>query len=53
MSRKPTSTITTIGIDPGKNTMHLIGLDTGGAIVLREKSLATKSLHDLPTCRLA
>jgi hypothetical protein len=28
--------MTTIGIDMGKNTLH-IGLDTRGAIVLREK----------------
>ena len=27
----------TIGIDTGKNTLHLIGLDDQGAIVLREK----------------
>lgn len=27
----------TIGIDPGKNTLHLIGLDEKGAIVLRER----------------
>ena len=27
----------TIGIDTGKNTLHLIGLDENGAIVLREK----------------
>ncbi|MFY9830300.1 MAG: transposase, partial [Rhodoplanes sp.] len=27
----------TIGIDTGKNTLHLIGLDETGAIVLREK----------------
>ena len=26
-----------IGIDTGKNTLHLIGLDDNGAIVLREK----------------
>jgi transposase len=31
------STITTIGIDIGKNTFHLIGLDQRGAIVLRLK----------------
>ena len=31
------STITTIGIDIGKNTFHLIGLDRRGAIVLRLK----------------
>src|SRR5262249_61706550 len=29
--------VTTIGIDMGKNTLHLIGLDARGAIVLREK----------------
>src|SRR4029453_19055796 len=29
--------VTTIGIDLGKNTLHLIGLDARGAIVLREK----------------
>src|SRR5689334_22945385 len=26
-----------IGIDLGKNTLHMIGLDSSGAIVLREK----------------
>ena len=53
MSRKPTSTIATIGIDPGKNTMHLIGLDTGGAIVLREKVARDKvvaRLANVPPC---
>ena len=29
--------ISTIGIDTGKNTLHMIGLDEKGAIVLREK----------------
>jgi hypothetical protein len=32
-----TNVINTIGIDIGKNTFHLIGLDTKGAIVLRQK----------------
>jgi transposase len=54
MSRKqPTSTIATIGIDPGKNTMHLVGLDTGGAIVLREKVARDKvvaRLANVPPC---
>src|SRR6266699_3693617 len=27
----------TIGIDTGKNTLHLVGLDAKGAVVLREK----------------
>ena len=31
------STITVIGIDIGKNSFHLIGLDKRGAIVLRQK----------------
>ena len=29
--------VTTIGIDMGKNTLHMVGLDLRGAIVLREK----------------
>ena len=29
--------VTAIGIDMGKNTLHMIGLDLRGAIVLREK----------------
>ena len=38
MSHKSATTVAhTIGIDTGKNTLHLIGLDDRGAIVLREK----------------
>jgi len=38
MSHKTAATAAqTIGIDTGKNTLHLIGLDAKGAIVLREK----------------
>ena len=38
MSRKKVGTVThTIGIDTGKNTLHMIGLDEKGAVVLREK----------------
>ena len=29
--------VTAIGIDMGKNILHMIGLDSRGAIVLREK----------------
>ena len=29
--------VATIGIDIGKNTFHLVGLDRNGAIVLRQK----------------
>jgi transposase len=36
MSRKAEAVdVRTIGIDTGKNTAHLIGLDGQGAIVLR------------------
>jgi len=38
MSHKTAATAAhTVGIDTGKNTLHLIGLDDKGAIVLREK----------------
>ena len=38
MSRKTDAVVaSTIGIDTGKNTLHLIGLDDQGTIVLREK----------------
>ncbi len=30
-------TMATIGIDIGKNTFHLVGLDERGAIILRQK----------------
>jgi transposase len=36
-SQKTPETITTIGIDLGKNTFHLVGLDKRGAIVLQQK----------------
>ena len=35
--RTSAAAISTIGIDTGKNTLHMIGLDEKGAIVLREK----------------
>src|SRR6266496_3903594 len=37
MSQKLDSTIAVIGIDIGKNSFHLVGLDKRGAIVLRQK----------------
>jgi hypothetical protein len=37
MSNKSDSTVTTIGIDIGKNSFHVVGLDRRGAIVLRQK----------------
>ena len=41
-SRADTAVARTIGIDTGKNTLHMIGLDEKGAIVLREKVSRTR-----------
>jgi len=43
----------TIGIDPGKNTLHLVGLDARGGIVLREKVARNRvvaRLANVPAC---
>jgi hypothetical protein len=37
MSEKPNSAIAVIGIDIGKNSFHVVGLDDRGAIVPRQK----------------
>jgi hypothetical protein len=37
MSSKSIATIFTMGIDIGKNSFHVVGLDRCGAIVLRQK----------------
>jgi transposase len=47
------SVITTIGIDMGKNTLHMVGLDASGAIVLREKvsrGRIASRFANLPPC---
>lgn len=36
-SQKITGIVTTIGIDIGKNTFHLVGFDQRGAIILQQK----------------
>jgi transposase len=41
-SKADTAVAHTIGIDTGKNTLHMIGLDEKGAIVLREKVSRTR-----------
>ena len=53
MSRKTTTAIITIGIDPAKNTMHLIDLDAGGAMVLRERDARGKVVARLANVRVA
>src|SRR5438552_7082493 len=45
--------VVTIGIDIGKNTFHLIGLDKKGAIVLRQKlsrAQVDARLANMPPC---
>ena len=37
MSNKSKSTVATMGIDIGKNSFHVVGLNQRGAIVLRQK----------------
>jgi hypothetical protein len=37
MSNQSNATVTTMGIDIGKNSFHVVGLDQRGAIVLRQK----------------
>ena len=54
MSHKTAATVVhSIGIDTGKNTLHLIGLDDQGAIVLREKIARGRiaaRLANVPRC---
>jgi transposase len=53
MARTASDQVTTIGIDIGKNTFHVIGLDDEGAIVLRRKlsrSQVVARFANLPPC---
>ena len=53
MPRKFDTAVVTIGIDPGKNILHLVGLDARGEIVLREKVARAKivsRLANMPPC---
>ena len=54
MSRKAAIAVAqTIGIDTGKNKLHLIGLDDQGAVVLREKVARGRiaaRLANVPRC---
>jgi hypothetical protein len=53
MPRSTIRAVATIGIDMGKNTLHMIGLDSRGAIVLREKvsrGRIASRLANLPPC---
>ena len=54
MPRKSTvHPVTAIGIDMGKTTLHMVGLDSRGAIVLREKvsrGRIASRLANVPPC---
>ena len=53
MSEKPNSAIAVIGIDIGKNSFHMVGLDDRGAIVLRQKwsrGQVEARLANVPAC---
>ena len=43
--------IAVIGIDIGKNSFHVVGHDSRGAIVLRQKWSRSRSRLGSPTCR--
>jgi transposase len=53
MSQRLNSAIAVIGIDIGKNSFHIVGLDDRGAIVLRQKwsrSQVEARLANIPRC---
>jgi transposase len=53
MSEKPISVVAVIGIDIGKNSFHVVGLDGRGAIVLRQKwsrSQVETRFANMPPC---
>jgi transposase len=53
MSQKSSTSIAVIGIDIGKNSFHVVGLDVRGAIVLRQKwsrGQVETRLANMPPC---
>jgi transposase len=53
MSNKSSATVATMGIDIGKNSFHVVGLDQRGAIVLRQKwsrGQVEARLVNMPPC---
>jgi transposase len=53
MSNQSNATVATIGIDIGKNSFHVVGLDQRGAIVLRQKwsrGQVEARLANMPPC---
>ncbi len=50
-SQSAKAAVSTIGIDIGKNTFHLVGMDASGAIVLRQK--VSRGQLEKRSCRRA
>ncbi|MCD9815502.1 IS110 family transposase, partial [Bradyrhizobium diazoefficiens] len=53
MSQTPSTAIAVIGIDIGKNSFHVVGHDTRGAVVLRQKwsrGQVEARLANMPPC---
>src|SRR5712692_3177546 len=53
MSQQLSTTIAVIGVDIGKNSFHIVGLDQRGAIVLRQKwsrSQVESRFANMPPC---
>ena len=53
MSQNINSAVAVIGIDIGKNSFHVVGLDNRGAIVLRQKwtrGQIEARLANMPRC---
>jgi transposase len=53
MARSIVHAVTAIGIDMGKTTLHMVGLDSRGAIAVREKvsrGRIASRLANLPPC---
>ena len=53
MSQNPNTSIAVVGIDIGKNSFHIVGLDQRGAIVLRQKlsrGQMDARLANMPPC---
>jgi hypothetical protein len=47
------TTLAVVGIDIGRNSFHVVGLDRRGAIVCARSGRAVRSGNALPTCRRA
>jgi hypothetical protein len=56
MSNKSNPTVVTMGVDIGKNSYHVVGLDQRGSIVLRQKwsrGQIEARLANMPPCLMA